>query len=265
MYSAKEMEEFAMKGEVVELMGDDIIGKYLSEEPLLSSTASETKGDKLRRFVDDKEKIGRVRVIGSGLHGVVFLGVVKDTQYAFKVFRKWKEPGPVFYSYEASLNTTPLANESRAFARLDSHNKNGEWAVRCYGWMKLSTKQLKILGGAVDRYAYAVEKYKLCGDQLSPWVIVKQYMPMPTDASHVPEISQKFSIPKSLGILPGDIRVDNYRGSKMVDLSSTLTHPCAGWSKLEFESFCEHCTGWASTWFKDQRKTQSPSSQGSLP
>ena len=91
--------------------------------------------------------------------------------------------------------------------------------------MKLSDTQFKMIDTAVQY------------PDLSRWVIVKEYLPEPTNASHIEEIYARFSIPRQARILPKDVRVDNYRGSKIVDLSSTLTAPCPGWSDFEFDFF----------------------------
>ena len=118
--------------------------------------------------------------------------------------------------YKDAILTTPLVNESRAFARLDSRNENGTWAARCYGWMKLSDTQFKMVGDAVNTHG------------LSRWVVVKEYLPTSTNHSHIQEIFTKFKIPREARILPKDARVENYRGSKIVDLLSALTAPCLG-------------------------------------
>lgn len=69
-----------------ELMGEDIIGIYLSKEPLCESNQPmEDDEPKLRRFVDDHENIQRPRLIGSGKHGVVILTVIKGAKYVLKV------------------------------------------------------------------------------------------------------------------------------------------------------------------------------------
>lgn len=66
-------------------MGEDIIGTVLSKEALLYSNKSETTGDKLQRFIHDQESIQHLRLLGSGIHSVVLLTVIKDTEYALKV------------------------------------------------------------------------------------------------------------------------------------------------------------------------------------
>ena len=96
--------EAIRKARNAEMMGDDIIGKYLSEETfdlkevldseevlgskeVLDSNESKTTGDKLRRFMHHEETSKPRRVLGSGIHGVVFSAVIKDTKYALKVVR----------------------------------------------------------------------------------------------------------------------------------------------------------------------------------
>ncbi|KAI1617037.1 kinetochore Sim4 complex subunit FTA2-domain-containing protein [Exophiala viscosa] len=129
-----------------ELMGENIIGIYLSEEPMCDSTQPvEDDEPRLRRFIYDGENIQQPQLIGSGIHGVVVLIAIKGAEYVLKIFRHWKQPGPVFYDYDSALLISPLACESRAFARLHSLNENGTWAARCYGWMTLSDTQFGCL------------------------------------------------------------------------------------------------------------------------
>jgi len=215
----------AKQNRSADLMGEDIIGTFLSEEVLHASNRSTPTEDKLQRFIHDQESIQKPRLLGSGIHGVVVLVVIKNAQYALKVFKNWKQPGPVFYPYEQAIYTSPLVSESRAFARLESRNYNGTWAAKCFGWMKLSDTQFKTIGEVANTH------------DLSRWVIVKEYLPLATDGSHIKEIFKNFEIPQKLGILPRDIRIENYRGSKIADLSCALTAPCPGWSDFEFEFF----------------------------
>ena len=155
-------------------------------------------------------------------------------------FRKWKQPGPVFYSYDRARYTTPLAYESRAFARPESRNENGTWAIECYGWMKLSDTQFNTIRNVADT---------LC---LSRWIIVKEYLSMPTDYSHICTMFMNFDIPEAARIWPGDdIRVENYRGSKSVDISSTITFPSPGWSEFEFGFFHKETIFGVFNWFKN--------------
>jgi hypothetical protein len=71
-----------------ELMGDDIIGLFLSREP--PRDANDIMSDdepKLRRsiIIHDPENIQELHVIGSGKHGIVVLAVIKGKVYSLKV------------------------------------------------------------------------------------------------------------------------------------------------------------------------------------
>lgn len=69
-----------------ELMGDDIVGIYLSTEKLCDSHGTmEESNASLRRFVHDEENICNLRLLGRGEHGVVVLGSIKNSEYALKV------------------------------------------------------------------------------------------------------------------------------------------------------------------------------------
>ena len=151
------------------------------------------------------------------------------------------QPGPVYSPYDQAIYTSPLANESRAFARLNSRNKNGTWAVRCYGWMKLSDAQFETIGHVVDTQA------------LSRWVVVKEYLPEVTNSSHVEEIYKNFKIARKARLLPQDVRLENYRGTKIVDLSSTLTDPCLDWQEFEFNFFYQESACGVFDWFPSKQ------------
>ena len=149
---------------------------------------------------------------------------------------------------------TPLANESRAFARLDSQNENGTWAVECYGWMKLSETQFNTIRNVVNTRG------------LSRWVIVKEYLPMPTNHSHIHTVFTNFKIPKAARIWPGeDLRIENYRGSKIVDLSSTTTCPSPCWSEYLFKLFYRETIFGVFDRFKDCQSCLCQSHQGLFP
>ena len=105
----------------------------------------------------------------------------------------------------------------------------------------MTDAQFRTLGDVVDTRA------------LSRWVVVKEYRPMSTQPSHLRKIFESFAIPKRARILPQDVRVDNYRGSKIVDLSSTLTAPCPGWSDFLFGSFYKETIYGVFDWFNDGR------------
>ena len=80
----------------VELMGEDIIGIFLSEEVLHSSNKSKTREDKLRRFINDQESIQNHCLLGSGIHGAVVLAVIRGVKYALKVVRMAPTPQSIF-------------------------------------------------------------------------------------------------------------------------------------------------------------------------
>lgn len=106
--------------------------------------------------------------------------------------------------------------------------------------MKLSDAQFKAIGDVVDAYgmsSYELSLQDLSSHDLSRWVIVKEYLPNPTKVAHFREMRENLKIPEELKIYPQDLRLENYRASKVVDLSSTLTGPCPGWSNFEFELF----------------------------
>jgi hypothetical protein len=106
--------------------------------------------------------------------------------------------------------------------------------------MKLSDTQFKMLGNVVDT------------DDLSRWVVVKEYIPSPTLPYDIRMIFTNFNILKQARILPQDIRIENYRESKIVDLSSTLTEPCPEWSGFMFDFFYKKTIFGVFDWFKGE-------------
>lgn len=118
---------------------------------------------------------------------------------------------------EEAIFRTPFANESRAFARLESIGHNGTWAVKCFGWIKLSDGQFESISKVVD----------LCGS--TRWAIVKEYISTPTVPSHIPTTLTNFAIPRKAWMIPDDTRPQNYRGPYIVDLGKTITFPHPLW------------------------------------
>ena len=69
-----------------QLMGDNIVGMFLSNELLQTpDTMSSDSQPKLRRFVHHGEIIKCSRLLGRGEHGVVILATIKGVEYALKV------------------------------------------------------------------------------------------------------------------------------------------------------------------------------------
>lgn len=112
--------------------------------------------------------------------------------------------------------------------------------------MKFTDTQFKMLESVVDT----------CG--LSRWVVVKEYRPISTNRSHIQMIFMNFQIPKEARILPQDVRIENYRGSKIVDLSSTLTAPCPGWSDFLFNYFYKETIFGVFDWLKGEQTCSCP-------
>lgn len=106
--------------------------------------------------------------------------------------------------------------------------------------MKLSDTQFKAIGDVVSTH------------DLSRWVVVKEYIPTPTNFSHIQKIHTNFKIPREARILPQDVWAENYRGPKMVDLSSALTEPSPDWSEFAFKLFNTHAIYGVFDWFEGQ-------------
>ena len=122
--------------------------------------------------------------------------------------------------------TFPFSHECRAFARLDSVGKNGTWAVKCHGWMKLSDQQF---------YPISHSWGNIC----SRWTIVKYYISEPLRITDDPDIQRKMRIANEALLYPRDVCPQNYRGTFLVDLSSVYTYPYIRrlWSNRRREEF----------------------------
>jgi hypothetical protein len=103
--------------------------------------------------------------------------------------------------------------------------------------MELSDSQFNEIGNIVNRQG------------LSRWAIVKKVRTISTDQSHIDTIFKNFQIAKNLLIFPQDIRIENYSGSELLDLSCALTYPCPEWSQFEFEFFYEETVHGVYDWF----------------
>ncbi|EZG04868.1 hypothetical protein H106_05728 [Trichophyton rubrum CBS 735.88] len=221
-------------------MDDSMIGRWLSDLPMDDPTRKSTSHPQLRRFVHHEKPIRYIQFLGGGTEGDVYLVKIEGRDYALKVslkFKQWRFDAPLSIKRRLKEREThyvsPIANEARAFARLDSLGKNGTWAVKCHGWMKLSGKQrLKYLS------------------HHTPWAIVKDYRPNPMTLDDVPEIRRKMKIARKALLFPDDTQPRNYRGSFLVDLGRVTTYPYprALWSNEKrrqyFKSFDKEASEW---------------------
>ncbi|WEW60303.1 hypothetical protein PRK78_005788 [Emydomyces testavorans] len=216
-------------------MDDSMIGRWLSELPMDDPTRKSTSRPLLRRFTHHAEPIKYKKLIGEGTEGVVYLVKIADCEYALKIFRKWSYRGRKGISERQQAYTSPFSHECRAFARLDSLDENGTWAVKCHGWIKLSDEQFRPL----RRY-----------DWLSRWAIVKDYIPNKVAITDVPEIRRKMLIARKALLHPEDAKPVNFRGSFFVDLGTVRTYPYPQrlWSNTERRDFFEWFDRSASEW-----------------
>ncbi|EEP82056.1 predicted protein [Uncinocarpus reesii 1704] len=187
-----------------------MIGRWLSELPMDDPTRKSTSRPMLRRFIHHTEPIKFIKYIGHGAEGRVYLIEVLGSQYALKIFSNWTYTSNIYLRERQKPYTFPFSHECRAFARLDSLDENGTWAVKCHGWIKLSDEQFKPL----QRFS-----------GLSRWAIVKDYIPNEVSISDVPEIRRKMTIARKALLYPKDLQPRNFRGSFLVDLGAVRTYP----------------------------------------
>ncbi|PGH15457.1 hypothetical protein AJ79_02434 [Helicocarpus griseus UAMH5409] len=191
--------------------------------PMDDPTRKSTSKPMLRRFIHHDKPIKYLEFLGSGAEGVVYRVEIERNVYAIKILvQKLGLFGGDHLPERSRHYTCPIAHEARAFARLDSVRKNGTWAVKCHGWMKLSTRQ--------QQRPKAVLSF-------SRWAIVKDYLPNPVTLEDIPEIRRKMAIPRKALMYPIDTQPRNYRGSFLVDLGSVRTYPYPVWYRNEVRAF----------------------------
>ncbi|KAK2810993.1 hypothetical protein FQN50_002586 [Emmonsiellopsis sp. PD_5] len=177
-------------------------------------TRKPTTKPQLRRFIHHEKPIQFLKPLGCGAEGAVYHVKIDGNECAIKIFKNWKfstiSGRDLGLTERQKAYASPFAHESRAFARLDSLDENGTWAVRCHGWMQLSDKQFEPVRHLRD---------------YSRWAIVKDYLPEPVSLDHVPEIRRKMSIARKAKLYPEDIQPRNYCGSFLVDLGRVKTYP----------------------------------------
>ncbi|KAK2807345.1 hypothetical protein FQN50_005500 [Emmonsiellopsis sp. PD_5] len=213
-------------------MDDTMVGRWLSDLSMDDPTRKPTSKPMLRRFIHHDKPIEYLQFLGSGTEGMVYRVEIEGKEYAIKVFRTWTYTGTNLKG-RAQHYTFPIANEARAFARLDSLGQNGTWAVRCHGWMEIPSHQ---------------RPKNMC--EYTCWAIVKDYLPHPVTISDVPEIRRKMNIARKALIHPSDVQPRNYRGSFLVDLGRVKTYPYPPqmWSNQERKEFFPWFDGYASRW-----------------
>ncbi|KAL8951220.1 MAG: hypothetical protein Q9222_002783 [Ikaeria aurantiellina] len=124
----------------------------------------------------------------------------------------------------------PFYNECRAYGKLVGAKLNGEVAVRCHGYMMLSSKQEDALDqkfGASD-WNRPVEEYDRLPSTRPPLrAIVKDLIL--DDTRWTPRVANKMlrdlKKMRKLGIYVMDVKPENYKDGMLVDFSVALTNP----------------------------------------
>ncbi|KAI9741259.1 MAG: hypothetical protein M1834_002975 [Cirrosporium novae-zelandiae] len=229
------------------LMTDTMIGIYLTEKILDGPSDGNLYDPKLRRFLHYDKEITSIEYLGHGEQGIVFAAIFEGKKYALKVFKNtyylsyWQvDTGKIY-------GLTPFVNECRAFARLDDLHENGDWAVECYGWMKLTDEQFTI----VKKLVYVDNDPDLDSKDtvnLTRWAIVKRYMPELTRITDLPHIIETLEIAKCARMHDEDPSPDNYRGSRLVDLGCVKTWPHPLWTSYDDHAYDTHPGAFVESW-----------------
>ncbi|KAK2797936.1 hypothetical protein FQN50_009032 [Emmonsiellopsis sp. PD_5] len=221
-------------------MDDSMIGRWLSELPMDDPTHKSFSKPLLRRFKHHDKPITYTGRISVGTEGAVELVEIEGVEYVMKVFFYWEYVMPNVVACKKFTDRErpylcPFSRECRAFARLDSMGLDGTFAVKCHGWLKLSG----------DQFARFSKHPKV-----SPWAIIKDYLPDPATRADIPEMKRKMRLIRKSWIFPQDLKPENYRGSFMVDLGCCKTWPYVKrmWSevgrKSTFKDFDEDVEDW---------------------
>lgn len=123
---------------------------------------------------------------------------------------------------EMNAYISSFGTECRAFARLQDIGEDGIFAVKCYGWMKLSEAQARVIP-------------KLDLDKYSLWVMIKEVVSTKAKAGHLPTMIGNLSVFERARFIVMDLNFSNYGDGRCLDLGSTKLAP--GLEKLTDHRF----------------------------
>ena len=132
---------------------------------------------------------------------------------------------------EQHLYMNPFSCECRAFARLQDMNEDGTFAVKCYGWVKLSSSQVKEI-----RTLFKIKDFL-------PWALIKELVSTAAHPSQLTKMIENMDIAEQCGLFIPDVQPSNYGSAKFLDLGAVkvLPYPRVYWPGSYFtQSFTDH-------------------------
>lgn len=126
----------------------------------------------------------------------------------------------------------PFYNECRAYGRLIENNLNGCVAVRSHGYTTIPAEEVYQLGEEfqVDDWKQDAEEnqyHQLPAQKQLYRAIVKDLIrdDVPLTHMRVKKMRHDLVQMRDHGVYPMDIKLSNYKGGLLVDLSSAMTRP----------------------------------------
>ena len=132
------------------------------------------------------------------------------------------------------FHTDPFYAECRAYGRINQAQRRSrgkrELAVPCHGYLFLQERDAQILrekGVDLDEDLVDDKLLQANGEDGRVRAIVKDFIPgdAGVNAGRLREILRDIRALNKLGIYVGDVRTDNFRAGKLVDLGMSSTEP----------------------------------------
>ncbi|EXJ82214.1 hypothetical protein A1O3_06027 [Capronia epimyces CBS 606.96] len=208
--------------------GKCLSAQLMEDEPFQSPEVDPL----LRHFRDFEQKFECLKYLGEGKQGIVLSAHINSVQYAIKVFYPFTIlPDSRLNPEEQHLYFNPFSCECRAFARLQDMNEDGTFAVKCYGWVKLSSSQVN------DIRALCKEK------DFIPWALVKELVSTAAHPNQLTKMIENIDIAEQCNLFIPDVQPSNYGAGKFLDLGAAKVlpyHPVYWPGYCFTQSFTDH-------------------------
>ena len=125
----------------------------------------------------------------------------------------------------------PFYAECRAYGCIERNKKNGQVAVRCYGFIAISAKREENLAASpfhvdTSEWNRPEQEYDWPISARQPFrAIVKELIRSKKRFSRVAQMREDLITLHNMGVYVEDIREDNYIDGKLVDFSRSRTRP----------------------------------------
>lgn len=128
-------------------------------------------------------------------------------------------------------HSDPFYAECRAYGCIEREKRNGEIAVRCYGFMAVPAEMEEDLAAppfeiGADEWNRPEQEYGWPTSARQPFrAIVKELVRSKTRLCRIAQMRKDLLDLHRMGVYVQDIREDNYINGKLVDFSRSWTHP----------------------------------------